>query len=34
MDVIFLLVMLILTLVVFGVDASRKRNQYLIEQGS
>jgi len=34
MDVIFLSVMLILTLVVFGVDASQKRNQYLIKQES
>ena len=34
MDFIFLVVMLIITLIVFGVDASQKRHQYLNEQES
>ena len=34
MDVIFLVITLILTLIVFGVDASQKRHQYLNEQES
>jgi hypothetical protein len=32
MDFIFLVVMLIITLIVFGVDASQKRRQYLDKQ--
>ncbi len=32
MNLIFLAVTMILTLIVFGVDASQKRNQYLKEQ--
>jgi hypothetical protein len=31
---LFLVIMLILTLIVFGVDASQKRSQYLNEQAS
>jgi hypothetical protein len=34
MDFIFLSVTLILTLIIFGVDVSQKRHQYLIEQES
>ena len=34
MGFIFLVVMLIITLIVFGVDASQKRRQYLNEQES
>jgi hypothetical protein len=34
MDLIFLVVTLILTLIVFGADASQKRNQYLNSQES
>jgi hypothetical protein len=34
MDFIFLVVVLIITLIVFGVDASQKRRQYLNEQKS
>ena len=31
---LFLVITLLLTLIVFGVDASQKRRQYLNEQGS
>ena len=34
MNFIFLLVTLLLTLIIFGVDASQKRRQYLNEQES
>jgi len=34
MDIIILPITLILTLIVFGLDISQKRRQYLSEQGS
>ncbi len=34
MDLIFLSVVLIITLIIFGVDAAQKRTQYLMENES